>query len=87
MENNKFIFEKENGEKVECEVIFSFYAKEADRNYILFTDNTYDENNNLKVYVYHNSSEDETLLPVEDEKEFNMVNRVFQQYKGEQSNG
>jgi len=84
MEPNKFIFQKENGEQVECETVFSFYVKEADRNYILFTDNTYDENNNLKIYVYYNSSDDETLLPVEDEEEFNMINRIFEQYKGEE---
>ena len=52
MDPNKFMFQKENGEQIECEMIFSFYIKEADRNYMLFTDNTYDDDNNLKIYVY-----------------------------------
>lgn len=80
---NKFIFEKENGEKVECETVLSFFVKDANRNYILFTDNTYDEDNNLKIYAYYNTPEDETLIPVEDEKEFEFVNKIFEQCKGD----
>ena len=81
---NKFIFEKENGERIECETVLSFYAKDVDKNYILFTDNTFDEENNLRIYAYYNSPDDETLKPVEDEKEFEMVNEIFEQYKGEE---
>ena len=80
---NKFIFEKEDGERIECETVLSFYAKDVDKNYILFTDNTYDEENNLRIYAYYNSPDDETLKPVEDEKEFEMVNNIFEQIKGE----
>ena len=45
-ENFKFIFENEKGKKIECEMILSFYVKDKDKNYMLFTDKTYDENHN-----------------------------------------
>ncbi len=75
--NYEFVFEKENGEKVNCELLFNFYLKDKDKNYMIFTDNTYDENNNLMVYSYYTSSSDDTLIPVTDNSEYNMVNEVY----------
>ncbi len=77
-ENYKFIFENENGKKINCEMILSFYVKDKDKNYMLFTDNTYDEDHNLKVYPYYNTSSNEEMVPVTDEKEFNMINNVYE---------
>ena len=77
-ENYKFIFENEEGKKIMCEMILSFYVKDKDKNYMLFTDNTYDEDHNLKVYPYYNTSEDEEMIPVTDKDEFNMINRVYE---------
>ena len=77
-ENFKFIFENENGKKINCEMILSFYVKDRDKNYILFTDNTYDEDNNLKVYPYYNTSDNEEMIPVTDKEEFDMIDRVYQ---------
>ena len=63
--NNKNLFtiETENGEKINCELVLSFYLKDKDKNYMLFTDHTYDEDNNLNVYVYYNTSTNEELIP------------------------
>lgn len=77
-ENYKFIFENVNGKKIECEMILSFYVKDRDKNYMLFTDNKYDEDNNLKVYPYYNTSSNEEMIPVTDKDEFDMVDRVYQ---------
>jgi len=78
---NKFTFVKENGEEVECEVVFDFYSEEMSKNYMLFTDNTKDEDGNLNVYVYYTDPDNDDLIPVEDEKEFEIVNKIFQEYK------
>ena len=77
-ENYKFIFENENGKKINCEMILSFYVKDKDKNYMLFTDNTYDENHNLQVYPYYNTSENEEMIPVIDQTEFDMIYKVYQ---------
>ncbi len=84
IDKNKFLFEKENGEKVECETVLSFFDKQSQKNYILFTDNTYDEEKNFKIYAYYNTLEDETLIPIEDEQEFKMVNDILEQFKGDE---
>jgi len=79
--NNKNLFtiETENGEKINCELVLSFYLKDKDKNYMLFTDHTYDEDNNLNVYVYYNTSTNEELIPVTDEEEFNTINKIYEQ--------
>ena len=76
-ENYKFIFENEQGKKINCETILSFYVKDRGKNYLLFTDNTYDEDNNLKVYPYYSRTGSDELIPVTDEDEFNMIDRVY----------
>jgi uncharacterized protein YrzB (UPF0473 family) len=77
-ENFKFIFENEEGKKINCEMILSFYLRDKDRNYMLFTDNTYDEDHNLKVYPYYNTSKNEEMIPVTEPSEFDMIDKVYQ---------
>ena len=41
----------ENGKEIECEVLFTFESDETHKNYIVYTDNTTDEDGNTKVYA------------------------------------
>ena len=61
----------DEGKEVECEVLFTFESEETKKNYIVYTDNTTDEEGNTKVYAsIYNPNEAETkLLPIETEKE------------------
>lgn len=76
-EDYKFTFVKENGEEVECEVIYSFYNEELEKTYMYFTDNQKDEEGNLNVYIYYNNLGEEELLPVEDKEEWEILNKKF----------
>ena len=76
-ENYKFIFESESGKKINSEMILSFYVKSLDKTYMLFTDNTYDENKNLQVYPYYTVGESGDLIPVTEKSEFDMIDRVY----------
>ena len=78
-DNNKytFIFEKENGQQVNCELLFNFYVKDNDKNYMVFTDNTFDKNNNLMIYAYYTIGTTDTLNPVIDDSEYMMINEVY----------
>ena len=60
----------DEGKEVECEVLFTFESDETKKNYIVYTDNTIDEEGNTKVYAsIYNPDEDETkLIPIETEK-------------------
>ena len=76
-EKYQFVFESEDGKNIDCEVLLSFSMPKKGKNYVLFTDNTYDEDNNLNVYVYYSKINEEELLPVTNEKELEMINKLY----------
>ena len=39
----------ENGKEIECEALFTFESEETKKNYIVYTDNTTDEEGNIRV--------------------------------------
>lgn len=69
----------EDGKDIECEALFTFEGKENGRNYIVYTDNTTDEEGNTKVYasIYDPEKEDQNLQPIETEEEWNMVETIL----------
>ena len=77
----KFTFKKENGEEIECEVVFDFYSEDMKKNYMLITDNTKDEDGNLNIYIYYTDPDNDDLIPVDDDEEFELVAKVFEEYK------
>ena len=50
-----------DGKEVECETLFTFESEETNKNYIVYTDNTKDEQGNTKVY--EDSFESYNYLP------------------------
>ena len=50
MKKIEFIKIDQNGKEVKCEVIATYHHKANNKNYMIYTDNTYDENNKLRVY-------------------------------------
>ena len=50
MENKVFTVLK-NGEKIYYDVILTFRSNTTNKDYIVYTDNTYDEDNKLKIYA------------------------------------
>ena len=77
--NNKFVVLNKDGEKVECEVLFTFESEETNKNYIVYTDNTTDEEGNTKVYasVFNPNAEPLELLPVETEREWKVIETII----------
>jgi len=57
----------EEGKEIECEVLFTFESDETKKNYIVYTDNTLDDEGNTKVYasIYNPDEEETKLLPIE----------------------
>ena len=83
MENNpeKFEMFTDTGEKIEMDMIFSFYSKNANKNYVFLTDNTLDDNQELNVYAYYISPDRQSLLSVEDEEELDTINKILEKYQ------
>jgi len=75
----------DEGKEVECEVLFTFESDETKKNYIVYTDNTLDEEGNTKVYAsIYNPDQDETkLLPIETEKEWKIIETILEELQNE----
>ena len=87
----KMTFKAVNGEgkEVECEVLFTFESDETKKNYIVYTDNTTDEDGNTKVYasIYNPNDEKSVLYPIETEKEWKIVETILSELQAEVGKG
>ena len=83
----KMTFKAVNGEgkEVECEVLFTFESDETKKRYIVYTDNTVDEEGNTKVYasIYTPGGETTNLLPIETEKEWKIIETILEEVQAE----
>ena len=84
-EQMKFKVIDENGKEIECEVLFTFESDETNKNYIVYTDNTTDEEGNTKVYasIYTPNSEDLNLQPIETDKEWKIIETILNELQDE----
>lgn len=75
----------DEGKEVECEALFTFESDETKKNYIVYTDNSLDDEGNTKVYAsIYNPDEDETkLLPIETEKEWKIIETILEELQNE----
>ena len=78
----------DEGKELECELLFTFESDETKKNYIVYTDNTVDEEGNTKVYAsIYNPDQDETkLLPIETEKEWKIIETILDELQNETAN-
>ena len=74
-----FTIVNEQGESLECEVLFTFDSDETKKSYIVYTDNTKDDEGNLKVYAntYDPSGENPELAPITEEKEWQVIENIL----------
>lgn len=85
MEEEKLTFKitLEDGKTVDCEVFCTFVGKETKKNYMIYTDNTFDEEGNQKCYAGIYDPEklaqglEQSLLPIETEEEWQMVEEIL----------
>ena len=82
------VFDDE-GKEIECEVLFTFESEETKKNYIVYTDNTIDDDGNTKVYasVYNPNEEETKLMPIETDKEWKIIETILEEIQSEASNG
>ena len=78
----------DEGKEIECELLFTFESDETKKNYIVYTDNTVDEEGNTKVYAsIYNPDQDETkLLPIETDKEWKIIETILEELQNETAN-
>jgi uncharacterized protein YrzB (UPF0473 family) len=76
---NIFTVVNDEGNEVECEVLFTFESEETHKNYIVYTDNTTDESGNIKVYasIYDPNDDQTKLLPIETDREWKIIETIL----------
>ena len=83
MDNTKMTFKimGDNEQEIECEVLFTFESDETKKNYIVYTDNTLDEQGNTKVYasIYNPNEENTNLIPIETDKEWKIIETILEE--------
>ena len=91
MEEERMTFKifNDEGKEIECEVLFTFESNETGKNYMVYTDNTEDEEGNVKVYasVYNPEEKEPKLEPIETDKEWEIVETILKQVQEEVMKG
>ena len=82
---NTFTVLDNEGKEITCEVLFTFESDETNKNYIVYTDNTTDEQGNTKVYasIYTPDSENLNLTAIETEKEWKIIETILNELQEE----
>ncbi len=72
---------KEDGSREEVNVVLAFEFKDTGKEYVVYTKNEKDENENVTVYVSNvdRSSGEPKLLGVDEEEEWNRVKDVLRE--------
>lgn len=84
-ETMTFKVTNDEGKEIECEVLFTFESDETKKNYIVYTDNTLDEEGNTKVYasIYTPDQDETKLLPIETDKEWKIIETILDELQNE----
>ena len=75
----------EDGKEITCEIILTFRDDHNDINYIVYTDGTKDDKDDLEVYAsrYIIKENDFYLEAIENESEWNLIDNMLEaKYKG-----
>ena len=87
MKDEKMTFKvmDENGKEIDCEVLFTFESTETNKNYIVYTDDSVDEEGNTRVYasIYNPGEEQLKLSPIETDKEWKIIETVLEELQTE----
>lgn len=85
-----FNLTNDNGETIECEVLFTFHGDETNKDYIVYTDNTFDEYGNVKVYASTYKTDEAGAVELEaitDESEWEMIDNLIATIQEEEGCG
>lgn len=79
LEEQKFTVVNNEGKEIECEALFRFESDETHKNYIVYTDNTTDDEGNTRVYasIYTPGDDKMKLEPIETEEEWNKIQQIL----------
>ena len=79
MDNKKYLELKIDGKIVKYEILYTFKFEENDKTYLVYTDNTYDENNQLNIYAgEYDRNAKMVLKDIEDDNIFYSIQDIIE---------
>lgn len=84
-ETMSFVLLDENGTEHKCDTLFTFESEETGKSYIVYTDNSFDEEGNIQVFasIYNPDSDERRLMPIETEKEWKIIEIIIEEIQAE----
>lgn len=78
-DKNTFKIINDNGEEIMCDVLFTFDSEETKKSYIVYTDNSKDEQGNVQVFasIYDPNQEDQKLEQITTDKEWKVIETIL----------
>ena len=78
-DKNTFKVINDKGEEILCDILFTFDSEETKKSYIVYTDNSKDEEGNVQVYasIYNPNMEDHRLEPITTEIEWKVIDTIL----------
>jgi Uncharacterized protein conserved in bacteria len=69
----------DQGQEIECDILFTFDSEETKKSYIVYTDNSKDEQGNIQVFasIYDPSQESSKLEPITSEQEWKIIETIL----------
>ncbi|MGI6325277.1 MAG: DUF1292 domain-containing protein [Bacilli bacterium] len=79
LKENQFTIIDDEGREIICDVLFTFDSDETKKSYIVYTDNSKDENGNTKVYasIYNPNNPHSRLEEITTEKEWKIIENIL----------
>lgn len=79
-EKKKFMVLDENGKQVECEPLFTFESEETKKQYVVYTDNSLDNEGNVRVFasIYKMNDNGGELLPIKTDREWKVIETILE---------
>ena len=79
-EKNTIKVTNDKGETVVCDILFTFDSEETGKSYIVYTDNSKDENGKVRVYasIYNPNDPKTKLEDITTDKEWKVIDTILQ---------
>ena len=87
-EKTTFTVLDDKGKEIVCEVLFTFNSEETKKDYIVYTDNTTDDDGNVRVYasIFDPNKEKTELMPIETDREWKIIETILDTIQEENKN-
>ncbi len=88
MDKNTFKLITNDGTEVTCNVLFTFDSDETKKSYIVYTDNSRDQEGNIQVFasIFNPNDENTKLEPITTEKEWKVIETILETLQEEVRN-